>query len=363
MSKPSKVWSFLTHATWPCGEVAAMFVDYSISSSSSSSSSSTPSKEPNARSASGSPHATLSDHIGMQFAAVPRMILAAYIVSHMVGDWRSYAKELAWKWIAPILLRDVFIAWFVGGVGDFLLLSDSSPFRKIMYKHKYSEDYPLFFTSRGTAPIVRDIFWSTCSACIAGLFEALMLHGYAIGYFQSKAIGDSWWNHIPTLLLCFSWFYTQNVQFYSMHRLLHRWGTTSIPDIGAFLYKHVHSLHHVSKNPTCFSGIAMHPFEAALYLSYAFFPCFFGAHPIAFIYIKLNLISAAMLGHSGFEFPSQGSQPHWLHHKLVDCNYAENIIPLDLLFGTFAANEDEANEKRMKRFGRIEKEASKSKNL
>jgi sterol desaturase/sphingolipid hydroxylase (fatty acid hydroxylase superfamily) len=338
--------TLLSSSTWPIGETIAMVID-----SSTKQTTTTTTTTSNARSVKGSPHATLADHISMQFSAMPRMLLAAYIVSRFLGDWRTYAKDLAWNWIAPILLRDVLLAMFVGTIGDFLLLSDLSPFKHSMAIHKYSESYPLFFTSRGTAPIIRDIFWSIISACIAGLFEAYMLHLYAIGYFISTAKNDLWYNHIPTLILCITWFYTQNIQFYTMHRLIHRWGTKTIPDIGAFLYKHVHSLHHQSKNPTCFSGIAMHPFESFLYLSYAFFPCFFGAHPIAFIYIKLNLISAAMLGHSGFEYPSQGSQPHWLHHQLVDVNYAENIIPLDLLFGTFAANEDEANEQRMKRFG------------
>jgi hypothetical protein len=35
-----------------------------------------------------------------------------------------------------------------------------------------------------------------------------------------------------------------------------------VPDVGRFLYKHVHSLHHKSYNPTAFSGTNMHPIEA-----------------------------------------------------------------------------------------------------
>ena len=85
-----------------------------------------------------------------------------------------------------------------------------------------------------------------------------------------------------------------------------------------------------------------HPVESTLYLSYALFPALFGAHPIACIYIELNLIAAAMIGHSGFEAPASGSFPHFLHHSLTQVNFAENHLPLDLLFGTWAGDETEA---------------------
>jgi sterol desaturase/sphingolipid hydroxylase (fatty acid hydroxylase superfamily) len=39
-----------------------------------------------------------------------------------------------------------------------------------------------------------------------------------------------------------------------------------MPDVGRFLYKHVHSLHHKSYNPTAFSGTSMHPVEAFMYV-------------------------------------------------------------------------------------------------
>ena len=65
-----------------------------------------------------------------------------------------------------------------------------------------------------------------------------------------------------------------------MHRAMHPWKTTSIPDIGKFLYKQVHSLHHKSYNPTAFSGTNMHPVEATLYYSAALIPAVFGLHPI-----------------------------------------------------------------------------------
>jgi sterol desaturase/sphingolipid hydroxylase (fatty acid hydroxylase superfamily) len=335
--------SGLTAATWPVGWLVALAADAA-----------SPPPPPGARSARdarGSPHATLLEHVGMQLGCVPRLALAAFLYAYVVGDWRAYAAVWAWPWVARIAARNVALAWFVGGVTDFLLLANESPFRGSSQRHKYSEQYPRFASSNGTAPVLRDIFWSTVSALVAAGLEAAGLHAYATGRVVSGAASDAeWWRHWPTVLLMLTWPYTQNVQFYCLHRFLHKWGTTSVPDLGALLYKHVHSLHHKAKNPTAFSGIAMHPVESALYFSYALFPLLFGAHPIAMTYIFLNLHAAAMLGHAGFEFPSQGSQPHFLHHSLVLVNFAENHLPLDLLFGTFAADAAEAEESMGRRF-------------
>jgi sterol desaturase/sphingolipid hydroxylase (fatty acid hydroxylase superfamily) len=335
--------SGLAAATWPVGWLVALAADAA----------SAPAEPPakTARDARGSPHATLLEHVGMQLGCVPRLALAAFLYAYVVGDWRAYAATLAWPWVSRIIARNLMLAWFVGGLTDFVLLADASPFRASSQRHKYDERYPRFASSSGTAPVLRDIVLSSCSAVIAALLEAGGLHAYATGRVVSGATSDAeWWRHAPTVLLMLTWPYTQNVQFYCLHRMLHRWGTTSVPDVGAFLYKYVHSVHHKAKNPTAFSGIAMHPVESALYFAYALFPLLFGAHPIAMTYIFLNLHAAAMLGHAGFDFPSQGSQPHFLHHSLVLVNFAENHLPLDLMFGTFAADAEDAEASMKRRF-------------
>lgn len=99
----------------------------------------------------------------------------------------------------------------------------------------------------------------------------------------------------------------QNIQFYTIHRAMHRWGVRlpfGLPDPGEWLYRHVHSLHHgegsraerragrplqprppsaAARNPTAFSGLAMHPFESAVYLTAALIPVAGGAHPVVFL--------------------------------------------------------------------------------
>ena len=299
------------------------------------------------------PFATLSEHVLMQLGCVPRLLLVWFVFARY-GDFRAYGKTLSLDWILPIVLRDVAICLFVGTVDSFLLLSDLSPFKLAMASRKYNPAYPHLTKRNGTSSLLREAFWCCVSACVAALLEVAVVHAYATGRFAARAGGDAWWADARTVFFMLTWFYSQNVQFYTMHRLLHKWGTTSVPDVGAWLYKHVHSLHHESKNPTAFSGISMHPVESALYFSYALLPCIFGAHIVAFLYIKTNLIAAAMLGHSAFADPGTGSMPHYLHHSLVSVNYAESHVPLDWWLGTWAATEAEARESIKRRMGELE---------
>ncbi len=324
--------SALASATWPLGSVAALALAASAEPA-------TPSKP--AAFKRPAPFATLSEHVGMQIGCLPRL-LAVYVIFAYYGDYMTYGKTLALSWILPIVLRDVAICLFVGCTDCFLLLSDYSPFKAKMAARKFNPAYPNLLTRNGTSSLVREAFWCCVSACIAALLEAGVVHAYATGRARATFSGTAWWTDARTWFFMLTWFYSQNVQFFTLHRCLHAWGTTSVPDVGAWLYRNVHSLHHASKSPTAFSGISMHPVESALYFSYALLPVFGGAHIAAFLYIKTNLIAAAMLGHSAFEDPGTGSMPHYLHHSLVAVNYAESHVPLDWLFGTFAATEEDA---------------------
>jgi len=306
-------------ATWPLGLAAAMAAERAAPSAP-------------ARPWRAAPFAPLADHVAMQIACLPRLVLVAATYWYCLRGWRVFAAELAWRWVLAGVARDVGLALAIGGVTDFLLLADASPFRAAMAPHKFNAAYPALLTRRGTAPVARDIALSCVSAALAGLLEALVLHAYATGRARAPNVpGDAWWTHGPTVVLMLSWFYSQNVHFYALHRCMHAWRVPGVPDVGAWLYRHVHSVHHGARNPTAFSGIAM--------------------HPVAFIYIKANLICAAMLGHAGFEYPAAASWPHFLHHSLVQVNYAENHVPLDWLFGTFAADEKDAEASIARRFG------------
>lgn len=136
--------------------------------------------------------------------------------------------------------------------------------------------------------------------------------------------------------------YWRIAHFYCVHRAMHPWWDRENGlrqgDIGAVLYRYVHSMHHKSYNPTPWSGISMRPIESITYISAALIPLLFrcGCHPFIALYTKLDLIIGAQIGHSGFDGPGKGAYFHQLHHAHFECNYgSETGIPFDWIFGTF----------------------------
>lgn len=62
--------------------------------------------------------------------------------------------------------------------------------------------------------------------------------------------------------------------FYCIHRLIH------VP----VLYKHIHSVHHNSVNPSPWSSLSMHPIEHLLYWSDSLIHLLLPSHPLLFLY-------------------------------------------------------------------------------
>jgi Delta7-sterol 5-desaturase len=241
----------------------------------------------------------------------------------------------------PIVLRDLAITIFFAGFWDFMLYSNFSPLKERAYSLKFNPAYPK------DKQFVHDIFWSIVSTLISSVYEILLLNAWARGVITLH-FPTQWWTDAYTIFWILFMPYPRIAHFFTIHRLMHTWNTTTIPDIGAFLYKHVHALHHLSRNPTSWSGVSMHPIESSLYYSAMLIPIYFCAHPIIFLFTKFDLTCAALIGHDGYGSPSTGSHDHWLHHNMVNCNYGENYLPLDWFFGTYAASEADFVEK----FGR-----------
>ena len=106
-------------------------------------------------------------------------------------------------------------------------------------------------------------------------------------------------------------------------------------DIGAFLYRHVHSLHHKSYNPGPWSGLAMHPVEHTFYFSCALLPLVFKLHPVCLLFNLLHAAVSPMAGHDGINGElGGGGFGHYLHHAHYEVNYGTVKVPLDRLFGS-----------------------------
>jgi sterol desaturase/sphingolipid hydroxylase (fatty acid hydroxylase superfamily) len=267
---------------------------------------------------------TLWDHIGVQLGTWPKLFVALLVYSYYFPSIEA-CKVLSQDWIKMILVRDLVITYLTAGFWDSMMYF---VFREQMRGFKFNPRYPQ------ASQFVHDVFWSTCSTIISSAVEVWILHWYAIGKFSFYTLpeGVQWFQDTATLLWLLSMPYWRLAHFYTIHRGMHPWYTTSIPDVGQFLYKWVHSLHHKSKNPTSWSGVSMHPIESSTYYTAMLIPVLFGAHPLVFLYTKFDLTMAALIGHDGFGAqPGNGSQTHWLHHNNFDCNYGE-VSPFFFFF-------------------------------
>ena len=275
---------------------------------------------------------SLTDNL-TSFAGAFRSFALAYACIHAVGDYpafgRATALEFAWMW--PILLRNIVATWIICGGWDYFLYF--SPLKEKMRPYKLNTTYP------SRSQLVHDAFWTTVSSICAAGVEILLCHGWATG--KLPAIPHEFeWNatNIIAVLTITHW---RIPHFYCMHRAMHPWKTTSVPDIGKFLYRHVHSLHHKSYNPTAFSGTSMHPVESTLYYSACLLAVPFGLHPAIVLGCIIDCGVGAWLGHDGFQWPGSGDYFHQLHHQHFDCNYGATHVPLDYLMGTFISRKED----------------------
>jgi len=281
-------------------------------------------------------------HAALIVSAAWKVALAAFVWSYLRLS-PADALALSPSAIARVAARDVLITWMVGGCWDWLHLAPSSPLSAYLAPFKFS-GAP---TRRGQ--LSHDAAWATVSALVSTAWEVIIVRAWANGALPPALAGDEWWTDVSTVTLLIALPYLQIVHFFIIHRLMHRWfvgrraggSALRIPDVGQWLYVHVHSLHHQSRDPTALSGISMHPVESALFFSTMPLIAMLGAHPIVMLHAKFYNIVVAMLGHESFGDPSTGGHEHWIHHQHIDCNFGGNFVPLDWLLGTHARNEED----------------------
>jgi len=244
------------------------------------------------------------------------------------------AKEFTLDWTMHILARNLIATWVICGFWDWFLYF--SPIQQKLHKYKMNPVYPSF------AQIKHDALVTTSASCAAAGIEIILCHLWATGKLTlTTTMSDAPYLNLAMALLLTHY---RIPHFHLIHRAMHPWKTTSIPDIGKFLYRQVHSLHHKSYNPTAFSGTNMHPVESTLYYSAALIPVAFGLHPVHALGVIVDCAMGAWLGHDGFQWPGSGDYFHMLHHKHFDCNYGAMHVPLDYFFGTYAGSKEEVKQ-------------------
>ena len=205
-----------------------------------------------------------------------------------------------------------------------------------LFKYKITPKYP------PVDQFLHDAKYTTIASIIAAGIECLLCHSWANGML---AYQKDWWDTpVFNFALAGAMVLWRGPHFYVIHRVMHPWRLTGVPDMGSFLYRKVHSLHHKSYNPTAWSGTSMHPIESLIYYSACLIPAMLGLHPLHTLATIVDCGLAAWTSHDGFVSPGSGSTFHMLHHSHFDCNYGGIQVPFDKWFGTFAATKEDVRE-------------------
>lgn len=181
-----------------------------------------------------------------------------------------------------------------------------------------------------------EVRWTVSNTLVTGLFTLLMYAaiegGYARVYDDIGEYGWGWFFlSIPLGVMGFdTWFYWQ-------HRALHT----------PWLFRHCHSVHHKTTNPTTFATFAHHPVETISEDTYFLLLILVvPMHPYALGAVGLHAFTLGVLGHMGYEFFPRGFTRHWLfgwhntsthhnmHHSHPGGNYSLYFNWWDRFMGT-----------------------------
>ena len=260
-------------------------------------------------------------------------------------------RNLEVWWIAVILARNMGLIFLVCGAWHMRLYVQRAQGTDYKYNGKWlARDNPIFLFRN---QVLDNIFWTVISAVpIWTAYEVLSLWAMANGYIPFVSFAEHP-VYCVILLLLIPLF--REVHFYLVHRLIH-WPP---------LYRTVHALHHKNANPGPWSGMAMHPVEHVLYFSGVLIHWIIPSHPIHVIFHLQHLAFTPSQGHSGFErviikgnaAVRTGDYFHYLHHKYFECNYGNDLMPIDAWFGTYHDGSDEAQARMNERFMKRSKQS------
>lgn len=239
-------------------------------------------------------------------------------------------------WVREVgdIVADYFKFATLAFVIFYVLLKKPLWFRKIQKKIPKLTDYG------------RDILYSLVSVTIFASMALLVfyvLKDYTKTYSDIDEYG--WGYYIFTWV---AMFLIHDCYFYWMHRAMHH----------PVLYKHIHKVHHQSRNPSPWTAYAFHPLEAVLEV--CILPILGFAFPIhgpAIGWFFLIQIIYNVYGHLGFELLPKGFHKTWigryfstsvahnLHHEKFHGNYGLYFLFWDRLTGTIRKDYDETYER------------------
>ena len=260
----------------------------------------------------------------------PIWVLSALAWWYWVLPDVSVMKTLAWGWILRLFIVNTIAVFAFFGAYEFWLYVRRTQGTHFKYNGKWPSENKsdvFWFKSQNIDSMLR-IFFHAMPVWTA--IEVVILYCYANGLVPWVSFTEH-----PVYLAVFALLMPilHETHFFVIHRLIHT----------PFLYKHVHSIHHNSVNPSPFSSLSMHPVELLLYLGMAFWHLIIPSNPLLALYQLHRAGFGAIPGHIGFDKIEVGAESgldthayiHYLHHKYFEVNYGDGLVPFDKWFGTF----------------------------
>lgn len=116
---------------------------------------------------------------------------------------------------------------------------------------------------------------------------------------------------------------------YFWHRAMHT----------AWLYSHLHRIHHANRAPSPFDDMLIHPLEGFGYYCILYSPAFLVNMHYSGFFVYMSIMGlCGVIDHCGVSLSVPGlydSVDHDNHHKLNIVNYAFPFPFMDILFGTY----------------------------
>jgi len=147
-----------------------------------------------------------------------------------------------------------------------------------------------------------------------------LLHRYNISaiYFDISDFSAVYFFLSIVLMILF-----HDMYFYWTHRLLHLPGW----------YQKIHSIHHLSSNPSPFTSLSFHPVESIIQaLVLPLIVIIIPAHPVAIFLFLIYMVYKNVRGHTGYEFTTNAQRENkWnkihnysIHHNAHHLNGRDN---------------------------------------
>ena len=183
------------------------------------------------------PYLDIWGHLTSMVAATRSFGLALLCIYYLPGlmgqEYPAFGpgRQLSWSWMWPILARNLVATWIICGFWDWFLYF--SPMKDKLHKYKMNPVYP------SMKQFKHDAFYTTLASCFAAVIEITLCHFWATGRLSmDRNLMDApLWNAFLAITIT----HWRIPHFHLMHRAMHPWKTTSIPDMGKFLYRQVNN--------------------------------------------------------------------------------------------------------------------------